>query len=415
MSQIELFLLLLVASAVVAAVAHWVRMSYTLALLLLGLALGGLDLVRPVSLSSDLILLLFLPPLLFEAAFVIDLGILRTSWRGVAMLALPGVLLAMAVGGALVHWTTPLPWTVALLFGAIVAATDPVAVLATFRQLRTDPRLAVLMEGESLFNDAIALVLFAALVEAVDDGFRLGSAVGSFVLAVLGGAAIGVVLGWVGHVLIAFIDDHLTEMTVSVALAYGAFLGAEHLHVSGVLATLTAAMTLGALGRARGWVYSDGSERLLTDLWAFLAFVANAALFLLMGLGAPSFMGHPEYVVWGVAAALIGRAAVAYGVGALLPHLGFPLSMAYRHVLFWGGLRGAVALAAVLSLPAGFPYRPELRSMVYGVVLFTLLTQGLTIASLVRALGLQSDDPPADARPAARQRIAGLTTRGGRT
>ena len=171
-----------------------------------------------------------------------------------------------------------------LLFGATIAATDPVAVLATFRQLGVDKRLAALLEGESLLNDGVALVLLVTLTHAVDGEFSLGQcrwhvpAFGRWEAQRRAG------LGWVGHRLIATIDEHLTEMTVSVAMAYGAFLAAETLHLSGVLATSSAAMTLGYLGRARGWIYSDGSERLLTDLWEFLAFVANAALFLLMGL-----------------------------------------------------------------------------------------------------------------------------------
>ena len=311
-------------------------------------------------------------------------------------LAVPGVVVAMVVGGSLVHWGLGLPWAVALLFGAIIAATDPVAVLATFRQLHVDQRLAVLIEGESLLNDGIALVLLGTLAAAVAGQFQLGAALGTFLLAVGGGVAIGVGLGWVGHRLIASIDEHLTEMTVSVATAYGAFLVADRLHLSGVLATIAAAMTLGALGRRRGWVYSGGSEQLLSDLWAFLAFVANAALFLLMGLTVriAGLTDHPEAVLAGIAAALLGRAAVAYGIGALLTGVGFPLSWPERHVLFWGGLRGAVALAAALSLPQGFPYRGQLLAMTYGVVLFTLLVQGLTIAPLVQRLGLQNRADP---------------------
>jgi CPA1 family monovalent cation:H+ antiporter len=180
-------------------------------------------------------------------------------------------------------------------------------------------------------------------------------------------------------------------MTVSVATAYGAFIAALQLQLSGVLATIAAAMTLGYLGRKRGWVYSEGSERLLIDLWAFMAFIANAGLFLLVGL-TDRTVGLPEHagaVLVGIAAALVGRAVVAYGFGSILNWSGLPLGWPERHVLFWGGLRGAVALAAVLSLPGGFPHRTDLLAMIYGAVLFTLLAQGFTIAPLVRRLGLQ--------------------------
>jgi CPA1 family monovalent cation:H+ antiporter len=305
-------------------------------------------------------------------------------------LALPGVLLAMAVAGALVHWALGMTWALALLFGAMIAATDPVAVLAAFRRLGVDKRLAALIEAESLLNDGVALVLLLSLLSAVEGSFSLGSATALFILAVAGGTVVGIGLGWVGHRLIASVDDHLTEMTVSVATAYGAFLAAETLHLSGVLATVAAAMTLGRLGRTRGWIFSDGSERLLSELWEFLAFVANAALFLLMGLTVriAGLGEYPEPVLVGIVAALAGRAAVAYGVGAILTRTALPLSIPERHVLFWGGLRGAVALAAALSLPASVPLRAELLAMTYGVVLFTLLAQGLTIEPLVRWLGL---------------------------
>jgi monovalent cation:H+ antiporter, CPA1 family len=396
LGPIESLVVLLIAAAVVAVVARWIHLPYTLALLLLGLGLGTVSGIAAPMLNSEIILLLFLPPLLFEASFILDLRLLWSVRLGIVAFAVPGVLLAMVVGGALVHWTLGLAWSVALLFGAMIAATDPVAVLAAFRQLGVNPRLAALLEGESLLNDGVALALLVTLTYAVQGEFSLGGATGTFLLSVLGGAAVGLALGWAGHRLIATIDEHLTEMTVSVAMAYGAFLTAETLQLSGVLATVSAAMTLGQLGRARGWIFSDGSERLLTDLWEFLAFAANAALFLLMGLTVrvAGLTKYPEAVLIGIAAALVGRAVVAYGVGVILPQLGFRLSGAERHVIFWGGLRGAVALAAVLSLPADFPQRAQLLAMTYGVVLFTLLVQGLTMSQVARRLGLTVQTSP---------------------
>jgi CPA1 family monovalent cation:H+ antiporter len=390
MDASEIFIGLVIAAAAVAVLSRWLRVQYTLALLLFGLLLGNLGFAPQVPLTSDLILLIFLPPLLFEAAFALDLGLLWSRRRGVLALALIGTLLATLVGGALVYWATPLPWTVALVFGAMIAATDPVAVLATFRGLGADKRLSVLLEGESLFNDGIALSLFLTLVAAVGGGFRLGDAAATFGLSMIGGVVLGLVIGWVGHLAIALVDEPLSEMVVSVAVAYGAFLAGERLHLSGVIATLIAAMTLSRLGRTRGWVFSGGSPEAIDNLWSFLAFIANTALFLLLGLNAPSagLTTYPYFVAWGIAAALLGRAATAYGLGAVLHRRALRLPWAERHVVFWGGLRGAVALAAALSLPPDFPYRQQLLAMTYGVVLFTVLAQGLTIGPLVRRLGL---------------------------
>lgn len=390
MDAIREFIALLLFAALATVIAHRVRVSSTLALLLLGLILGSIPIFPVPTPNAEVILLLFLPPLLFEAAFVLDLRQLWQVRAGVLALAFPGVLLAMAVTGAIVQWSLGMTLSVALLFGAMTAATDPVAVLATFRQLGVDKRLSVLIEGESLLNDAVALVLFLTVLSSFYGEFSPGTAVVSFVLAVIGGTAIGVAVGWVGHWLIAMVDDHLTEMTVSVATAYGAYLAAETLHVSGVLATVVAAMTLGHLGRTRGWIFSGGSERVLVDLWEFLAFMANAAVFMLMGLTVriAGLREYPVAVLLGIAAAVLGRAAVAYLIGGVLDLSGFRVSLPERHVLFWGGLRGAVALAAALSLPPTVPLRAELLAMTYGVVLSTLLVQGLTIEPLVRRLGL---------------------------
>jgi CPA1 family monovalent cation:H+ antiporter len=390
-SELESVLALLITGTVAAVVARWVSLSFTLWLLMLGLVLGALNIGSFHELSSDVILLLYLPPLLFEASFVFDLSLLWRVRTGVLALAGPGVLLAMIVAGGIVHWGLSMPWSIALLFGAIVAATDPGAVLVTFRQLRVDKRLGALLEGESLLNDGVALVLLVVLVDVVEDGFSAGSAVGTFLASVIGGCAVGLAIGVIGHLLISKIDDHLTEMSVSVAVAYASFLLAEEAHLSGVLATVAAAMTLGHLGRTRGWVYSHGSQELLTDLWGFLAFVANAALFLTMGLAVRTtgLIDHPRAVLLGIAAALAGRAVVAYGFGDLLDRAGFRLDRGERHVLFWGGLRGAVALAAALSLPSDFPRRETLLAMTYGVVLFTLLAQGLTISRLLERVAVR--------------------------
>jgi CPA1 family monovalent cation:H+ antiporter len=189
--EIEGLVILLIAAAVVAVVARWIHLPYTLALLLLGLALGAVPVISAPTLNSDVILLLFLPPLLFEAAFVLDLRLLWSVRTGVFVFAVPGVMLAMVVGGALVHWALGVPWTIALLFGATIAATDPVAVLATFRQLGAKPQLGALLEGESLLNDGIALALLITLTMAVDGRLSAGPAVGMFVLSVVGGAAVG--------------------------------------------------------------------------------------------------------------------------------------------------------------------------------------------------------------------------------
>jgi len=216
-----------------------------------------------------------------------------------------------------------LPWSQALLFDAIIAATDPVAVLATFRTLNADRRLSVLLEGESLLNDGIALVVVAALVDAVGGDARPARIAGTFGYELAGALTLGIVVGFVGHRVIAFARDHLTEMSLSIAIAYGAFLLGDTLHVSAVFTTLSAAVTLGQLERKHGNAFSAEFAHPLHDLRGRFAFLANAALFVLMGMDMrfSVLLNHFRAVLWGIAAALLGRIAVAYG----LNRFGFPL------------------------------------------------------------------------------------------
>ncbi len=329
MNQIDSSLVVLIGASLIALITSRVNLPLTPMLLIFGLVIGAIPGIPHLAMSAHVILFIFLPPL----------TMLWSSRRGVLVLALPGVLLATGVGGILVHLTTALPWSQALLFGAIIAATDPVAVLATFRTLNADRRLSVLLEGESLLNDGIALV------DAVGGDVRPARIAGTFGYELAGALTLGIVVEFVGHRVIAFARDHLTEMSLSITIAYGAFLLGDTLHVSAVFTTLSAAVKLGQLERKHGNAFSAEFAHLLHGLWGLFAFLANAALFVLMGMDMrfSVLRDHFRAVLWGIAAALLGRIAVAYG----LNRFGFPLTRAERHVVFWGGLRGAVALAAV--------------------------------------------------------------------
>ena len=386
MNQIDISLVVLIVVSLIALVSSRIKLPLTPMILIVGLVIGVIPGVPQISLSGHAILFIFLPPLLFEAAFNLDLPLLWNSRRGVLVLALPGVLTATVIGGSLVRLGTGLPWSEALLFGAIIGATDPVAVLATFRALGADRRLSNLLEGESLLNDGIALVVVAALVEAVGGDVNPPRIAGLFVYELVGAVAVGAVVGFVGYRLISMTHDHLAEMSLSLAIAYGAFLLGDTLHVSAVFTTLSAAVMLGQLERRQGGGFSAEFAHLLDDLWGLFAFLANAALFVLMGMDVrfSVMRDHLGAVLWGIAAALIGRAVVAYG----LNRFGFPLTRSERHIIFWGGLRGAVSLAAALGLARNFPHRDMLIAMTYGVVIFTVLVQGMTIGPLVRRLNL---------------------------
>jgi CPA1 family monovalent cation:H+ antiporter len=385
---------LLLIVSLVAIVVRRLRIPYTVALVVVGLVITFQQPVE-IELTPELILALFVPPLVFEAAFHIDFRRLRDNLAPILVLAVPGVMLTTVLVGLIVSAGASLPLSTALVFGALISATDPVAIVAVFRALGVPRRLGVLVEGESLFNDGTAIVVFnlvlaAALaggVAAQDAGFGLLAAAVEFARVSAGGIAVGIGLGWLVSQLIARLDDYLIETTLTTVLAFGAYLVAERLHFSGVLAVVGAGIVNGNIG-PRGM--SPTTRIVLFNFWEYLAFVANSLVFLLIGLevNIPQIVANIEPIAIAVLAVMASRALVVYGLTWLTGLRGPKTPRPYRHVLFWGGLRGAIGLALALSLPASLPDRELLRVMAFGVVLFTLLAQGTTMQLLLRRLGL---------------------------
>jgi CPA1 family monovalent cation:H+ antiporter len=380
---------LILVATLVAIVAGRIRLPYTVALVLVGLFISyrsPLDL----EVTPELILALFVPPLIFEAAFQLDFRLLSQNLTRILVLAVPGVVLTTVLVGGIVTLGTDLVFSVAVVFGALIAATDPVAVIALFRALGVPRRLAVAVEGESLFNDGTAIVVFNIAVTATISGvFDPVAGLFDFVEVALGGMVIGAALGWLASRLISRINEPLIVTSLTTLLAYGSYLVAERLHVSGVLAVVMAGLFSGNLGTPRA---SPTTKIMLLNLWEYLAFLANSLVFLLIGIEVDlsQLSANIGPIVVAVGAILLSRAAVVYGSMWLIQQRSasafFP--EAWRHVLFWGGLRGAISLALALSLPLSLGERETLRSMAFGTVLFTLLFQGTTLQFLLKRLGL---------------------------
>jgi CPA1 family monovalent cation:H+ antiporter len=386
---------LLLVVTVVAIAVRRLNVPYTVALVLVGLALT-LQHSITVNLTSELILALFVPPLVFEAALHINFSELRRGLPEILVLAGPGVIVTTLIVGGLISMVTPLALPAAMVFGALISATDPVAVVAMFRTLGVTKKLAVLVESESLLNDGTAIVVFnLAIAAALTGHFSPLDSLGEFTRVALGGIAAGLALGWLVSQMISRIDDYLIETTLTTLLAFGAYLLAERLHFSGVLAVVAAGLVTGNLG-PQGM--SPTTRIVITNFWEYVAFLANSLIFLLLGLeiNLPALLGAWQPVMWAILAVVLARLIVVYGFGALINRFSREkrLPLNWLHVLNWGGLRGAIALALVFSLPAGLSAQAELmKLMAFGVVLFTLLVQSTTMSPLLRRLGLITHPP----------------------
>jgi CPA1 family monovalent cation:H+ antiporter len=381
-------LILLVAS-LVAMISRRAGLPYTVGLVLAGIALAFVPRGPQPPLSRDLVFNVFLPPLIFEAALQLQWRRFRAELPLTATLATIGVPISASCVAVGMHFIAGWSWLGAGLFGVLIAATDPVSVIAAFREMRVEPRLKMVVEAESLLNDGAAAVGFALLLT-----IGAGAAAGPGLIAttllwtvcggvLVGGAVAGAVLLLAGRT-----SDHLVEITLTTIAAYGSFLAAEHFHASGVLAALTAGLVVGNIG----WMgsISDTSREHVLAFWDYAAFLANSFVFILIGVHEAR---QPIRLVAGeailaIALVLAGRVLTVYPLSAVFMRSSLRISRAWQHVLVWGGLRGALGLGLALALPATIAERPAIIVLAFAVVAFSIFVQALTMPSLIRRLGL---------------------------
>jgi CPA1 family monovalent cation:H+ antiporter len=382
--------LLLLVACLIAMISRKLGLPYSVGLVAAGLLIALIPNAPHFSLSRDLIFNILLPPLVFDGALQLPWKSFRRELPVTATLALVGVILAAAVVAAGLHYWLAWSWIGASLFAVLIAATDPVAVIAAFKELKADQRLCMLVESESLLNDGVAAVGFAVLVGiAGGASASIATVVPAFLWTLLGGVLIGGIASGLMLLLAGRTNDHLVEITLTTLAAYGSFLLAEHLHASGVIASLTAGLIVGNLG-SMGAISDSGRPHVLAA-WEFFAFVANSFVFLLIGIqlvGVPiSRLGWVTSAI-AIVLVLIGRAVAVYPLSNLFRSSKLAVSFPFQNVLFWGGLRGALGLALALTVPLTVPERGPIILSAFVVVAFSIFVQGLTMPWLVERLGL---------------------------
>lgn len=387
---------LLFVSALVAMLSRRLHLPYTVGLVLAGMALYFSHIYLKWHLSKDLIFTVFLPPLVFEAALFINWKKFKKDLPVIALLATVGVALAAAVTAAGMHFVLDWDWGSAIIFGILIAATDPVSVIATFKEAQVHGRLRLLIEAESLLNDGTAAVAFVAALAILAGAHQNPvSIAGSLLWTITGGLTVGAAVAFVLMLLAGRTPDYLVEITFTMLAAYGSFLLAEHYHFSGVLATLTAGLVVGNYRSSAS--ISNAGRQTLGPFWEFAAFVANSLIFLLIGAqeAQQHFTGIWLPLLVAIALVTLGRAVAIYPLCALFLKTRLRVGFTHQHILFWGGLRGALALALALALPEQIPNRDAVITVTFAVVAFSVFAQGLTMTPLLRKLG-QMPDKEAD-------------------
>jgi CPA1 family monovalent cation:H+ antiporter len=393
--------LLLVACTVGAITKRITHLPYTIALTLVGLVIAmlpfGLD-VRETGLSRDLIFFVMLPPLLFQGALHIELNRLLQHLWPILVFAIIGVLISMFIIGGAYYWLGGVSvGLVALLFGALISPTDPVSVLALFKEAKVPLDLRHIVEGESLFNDGIGVVIFSILLEMIiqSTGFHAGHALFEFVKVVAGGLVLGTVIGLAAFRLLGHLEDHLLENAICLVAAYGSFWLGEVLHVSGVIATVLTGLMIGNFGRRLSM--SKRTTETIETFFESVDFLVNSLLFILIGLELQEVTGaevraNLRPIGAALLAFLVARAVAVYPLYWLLNRWGLQRPPCWAHVLFWGGLRGSIPIALLLGLSDaaltidGHNYRPVLLVSGFAVVVFSLVGQGLTMKPLLKVL-----------------------------
>lgn len=387
---VNTLIVLLLVATVVALITRRLRIPYVVGLVLAGLTITKSLLPGSVGLNPEIILNLFLPILIFEAAINTDISRLRSTIKPIALIAGPGVLLAAIITAALLQWGLGLATITAAAIGVILTITDTVSVIAAFRTVPVPPRLATIVEGESLFNDGIALVLLGIIITIYLQGsFTVWEGVQQVVIAFVGGGTLGLGLGYLCVGLFQQLDDALSNILLTVAVSLGTFQIGQALGVSSAIAVVIAGLVIGELGFRQT---SASTKVTLLNFWEYAGFGVNTFIFLLVGIEVdPSVLLQTiPAALFAVVAYQTGRILTTYPLLYLLRFIDRPLPLRWQHVLILGNIKGSLSMALALSLPPDLPGRSQVVALVFSTVLVSLVGQGLSLPFLVKRLRLSS-------------------------
>ena len=390
--QLEPILFVLAVGSAVAIAAKRIGVPYNVALVLVGAALVFMHALPKTPMDPHLILVVFMPILVFEAALFTDASGLRLARRPILALAAPGVLLSLFGTAAVAMWVLALPFAAALLLGALLSITDTVSVLLAFRSVRVPHRLAAIMEGESLFNDGTALVLVSVTTAMLSQGhFEAAQAARALLIAIVGGVALGAAFGALGALVLRYTPDNLTAILASLVIVFCTSLAAERVHASAVIAVVVVGVFVSQAARQ---VLGPSRVLALHGFWETAGFVLNVWIFLLVGmqLRTQLLIEQAGTIALALLALHVGRAVAVYGCFAVLRALRKDtVPTRWQHVMVFGNIKGALSMAAVLALPASLEYRERLIAVVFGVTFVTLVTQGLPFRRVLIWLGVRDD------------------------
>ena len=381
---------LLLVVCLIAMLCRKIGLPYIVGLVVAGIFIALLPNSPQLPLSRGLIFNIFLPPLVFEAALQLEWRRFREELPLTLTLALVGVPVAACVVATGMHWLVGWSWLGAAMFGVLIAATDPVSVIAAFREMKAEPRLSMTVESESLLNDGVAAVGFAVLMVVAAGGSQSPAwLVPDFLRMIAGGLIVGLAVSGIALLIAGRTQDALVEITLTTITAYSSFLIAEHFHTSGVIAALAAGLMVGNVGWM-GAISDEGRGHVLA-FWTYAAFLANSFVFILIGMNTANQPLRDLGSLAAIAAVLLvlaGRLLTIYPLAALFGRSRWRLPAPYQHTLFWGGLRGALALALALAVPASVAEREAIIGTAFVVVAFSILVQGLTMPWLLKRYGL---------------------------